>query len=78
MEKVGIVIVDDQNIFRQILGLAIANVDGLDVVNSYADGQIFLNDLATWTTRPDIVIFRCYSMRSRTTLLTCDGSSMMR
>ncbi len=36
MEKVGIVIVDDQNIFRQILGLAIANVEGLYVVNSYA------------------------------------------
>ncbi|UEG54793.1 response regulator transcription factor [Mucilaginibacter daejeonensis] len=56
MEKVGIVIVDDQNIFRQILGLAIANVEGLYVVNSYANGQNFLNDLANGTARPDIAI----------------------
>ena len=56
MKDINIVIVDDQNLFRQSLALLVNSVDDFNLVGDYAGGQQLIDALQSLDTRIDIAI----------------------
>jgi DNA-binding NarL/FixJ family response regulator len=56
MEKIRVAIVDDQNIFRQSLGLLISSIPAFELVADAAAGADLLNTFSTLTPLPDILL----------------------
>lgn len=56
MEKIGIAIVDDQNLFRQSLALLVNSVEELNLVNDSPGGREFLDALNTLNGTVDVAV----------------------
>ncbi|MBE5318674.1 response regulator transcription factor [Pedobacter sp. MR2016-19] len=56
MENIRIAIVDDQNIFRQSLGMLINSIPGFELVTDAHSGQDFLEKLKGMRILPDIAL----------------------
>jgi DNA-binding NarL/FixJ family response regulator len=55
MEKIGIFIVDDQNLFRQSLALLINSIDEFELVGDFEDGNSFIKKLPALLTNQTYV-----------------------
>jgi DNA-binding NarL/FixJ family response regulator len=56
MEKISVAIIDDQNIFRQILGLSLGSVSEFEIWGDFPDGEAFLNQLRISNLLPDVAV----------------------
>ncbi|OOQ60838.1 response regulator transcription factor [Mucilaginibacter pedocola] len=56
MNKIGVAIVDDQNLFRQSLAMLINSVDELNLLNDSAGGREFLDALPALKDSVDVAI----------------------
>jgi DNA-binding NarL/FixJ family response regulator len=56
MKEISIVIVDDQNLFRQSLALLVNSIENFTLVAECTGGQAFIDTLKTFNLKPDIAI----------------------